>query len=120
MEQGRTNDTVGGGLIRSAGGWEGFNQKREEGRYQRNDQRILGDSDFVSEVLEKSNESLTKRQKLKSKGMDVDKIALHVSRLTGLAVEDVWARLNINRTIFVLRQRRWCETPEAWGIPFCH
>jgi hypothetical protein len=91
MEQGRSNDLAGGGLIRSAGGWEGLKQKREEGQYQRSDERILGDSDFVSEVLEKSRESLTKSQKLKSKGMDVDKIALHVSRLTGLAVEDVWA-----------------------------
>ncbi len=90
IEQGRRNDLAGGGLIRSAGGWEGLKQKREEGQYQRSDERILGDSDFVSEVLEKTKEDLTKSQKLKSKGMDVDKIALHVSRLMGLAVEDVW------------------------------
>jgi len=91
IEQGRRNDLAGGGLIRSAGGWEGLKQKREEGQYQRSDERILGDSDFVSEVLEKTKESLTKSQKLKSKGMDVDQIATHVSKLMGLAVEDVWA-----------------------------
>ena len=89
--QGRRNDLAGGGLIRSAGGWEGLKQKREEGLYQRSDERILGDSDFVSRVLEKTKESLTKSQKLKSKGMDVDKIAAQVSRLMGIAVEDVWA-----------------------------
>ena len=91
IEQGRRNDLTGGGLIRSAGGWEGLKQKREAGQYQRSDERILGDSDFVSEVLDKTGESLTKIQKLKSKGMDVDKIASHVSRLMGLAVDDVWA-----------------------------
>ncbi len=91
IEQGRRNDLAGGGLIRSAGGWEGLKQKREEGQYQRSDERILGDSDFVSRVLEKTKESLTKSQKLKSKGMDVDKIAAQVSRLMGIAVEDVWA-----------------------------
>jgi len=91
IEQGRRNDLIGGGLIRSAGGWEGLKQKTEEGQYQRSDERILGDSDFVGAVLEKTKESLTKSQKLKSKGMDVDKIALHVSRLMGIAVEDVWA-----------------------------
>jgi len=91
IEQGRRNDLIGGGLIRSAGGWEGLKQKREEGQYQRSDERILGDSDFVSGVLDKTKESLTKSQKLKSKGMDVDKIASHVSRLMGLALEDVWA-----------------------------
>ena len=89
--QGRRNDLTGGGLIRSAGGWEGLKQKREEGQYQRSDERILGDSDFVSRVLEKTKESLTKSQKLKSEGMDVDKIAAQVSRLMGIAVEDVWA-----------------------------
>jgi len=91
IEQGRRNDLIGGGLIRSAGGWEGLKQKREEGQYQRSDERILGDSDFVSGVLDKTKESLTKSQKLKSKGMDVDKIAIRVSGLMGLAVEDVWA-----------------------------
>ena len=89
--QGRRNDLTGGGLVRSAGGWEGLKQKREEGQYQRSDERILGDSDFVSRVLEKTKESLTKSQKLKSEGMDVDKIAAQVSRLMGIAVEDVWA-----------------------------
>lgn len=91
IEQGRRNDLTGGGLIRSAGGWEGLKQKREEGQYQRSDERILGDGDFVSAVLDKTKESLTKSQKLKSQGMDVDKIASHVSRLMGLALEDVWA-----------------------------
>jgi len=89
--QGRRNDLTGGGLVRSAGGWEGLKQKREEGQYQHSDERILGDSDFVSRVLEKTKESLTKSQKLKSEGMDVDKIAAQVSRLMGIAVEDVWA-----------------------------
>ena len=91
IEQGRSNDLSGGGLIRSAGGWEGLKQKREEGQYQRSDERILGDSDFVSEILKKTQESLTKRQKLKSQGLDVDKIAQHAAGLMGVAVEDIWA-----------------------------
>ncbi len=91
IEQGRRNDLAGGGLIRSVGGWEGLMQKTEEGRYQRSDERMLGDSDFVSDVLEKTKKSLTKIQKLKSIGMDLDKIALHVSRLMRLLAVDVWA-----------------------------
>ncbi len=90
IEQGRRNDLAGGGLIRSAGGWEGLKQKTEEGQYQRSDERILGDSDFVRAVLDKAKESQTKPQILKSQGMDVDKIALQVSGLMGLAVEGIW------------------------------
>ena len=89
--QGKRNDLIGGGLIRSAGGWEGLKQKKEQGQYQRSDERILGDSDFVSAVLDKTKESMTKTQKLKAKGMDVDKIADRVSKVMELAIEDVWA-----------------------------
>ncbi len=89
--QGQRHDLTGGGLIRSAGGWEGLKQKRQEGQCQRSDERILGDSDFVSAILDRSKESLTKSQKLKSKGMNVDKIASHVAKLLGLSVDDVWA-----------------------------
>ena len=63
IEQGRRNDLADGGLIRSACGWEGLKQKREEGQYQRSDERILGDSVFVSEVLEKTKESKAEVQR---------------------------------------------------------
>ena len=41
--EGRRQDLTGGGLLRSAGGWEGVKALREEKVYQRNDERILGD-----------------------------------------------------------------------------
>jgi putative transposase len=47
--QGRREDWVGGGLIRSLEGWEGV---REVGRWRgrfKGDERILGESEFVGE-----------------------------------------------------------------------
>ena len=56
VSQGRKPELIGGGLIRSLGGWKevkkfGLNkQDRIKG-----DERILGDSDFVMEVLEQAD-----------------------------------------------------------------
>ena len=91
IEQGRRYDLAGGGLIRSAGGWEELKIKRAEGNYQRSDERILGDSDFVSQILVQKEETLEKHHALRSGGMDLEKIARRVSELMGIKEEDVWA-----------------------------
>jgi putative transposase len=91
IDQGRRHDLAGGGLIRSAGGWDGQKLKVKEGNYQRSDERILGDSDFVSQVLSRTEELLEKRQALRTAGMDLDKVASHVSELMAIKTEDIWA-----------------------------
>ncbi len=53
ITQGKRPDLVGGGLIRSMGGWFEVLALRRSGNKQASDQRILGDGDFVSQVLEK-------------------------------------------------------------------
>jgi putative transposase len=78
-------------MIRSAGGWEGLKLKRAEENYQRSDERILGDSDFVSHVLAQSEETLERCHALRSCGMDLEKIARRVSELMEIKAEDVWA-----------------------------
>jgi hypothetical protein len=89
-EQGRRHVLAGGGLIRSAGGWEGLKQKREEGTYQRSDERILGDGDFVHQILSKTEETIKKSHTLRSNGMDLEQVALRVSELMGVKPKDVY------------------------------
>ena len=89
IAQGRRPDLAGGGLIRSAGGWDSLKQKRREGVYQRSDERILGDSEFVTRVLARSKEQMNRRHVLRAAGMDLDRIAKHVSIITGLAPKDI-------------------------------
>ncbi|KUG21559.1 hypothetical protein ASZ90_008694 [hydrocarbon metagenome] len=91
IEQGRRHDLTGGGLIRSAGGWEGLKHKREEGHYQRSDERILGNSDFVTRVLAQMKETVKKSHLLRSSGMDLETIARRVSKVLSINAKDVWA-----------------------------
>ena len=91
IQQGRERDLAGGGLIRSAGGWEAIKRHREEGHYQRSDERILGDAGFVTRVLAHSKETIRKSDALRNVGVDLNQIASRVSDLMGISIEDVWA-----------------------------
>ena len=50
MKQGRRPELVGGGLIRSLGGWREFKKSRGRSGQLKRDQRILGESEFVSDM----------------------------------------------------------------------
>ena len=75
VAQGRRPDLTGGGLLRSAGGWEGVKALREEKIHQRNDERMLGDGDFVERVIASAEEAMERRYALLARGVDLDFIA---------------------------------------------
>jgi len=52
IDEGKRPDLIGGGLIRSTGGWQQLKALRKIGIRLKGDERILGDSDFVQMVLE--------------------------------------------------------------------
>ena len=80
ISMGRRPELVGGGLIRSMGGWEEVKTMRLKGQDRiKSDQRILGDSSFVMEVLSESEENLTQKYKLKSLGFNFEKVLERVS-----------------------------------------
>jgi hypothetical protein len=56
--QGKRPEPSRGGLVRSAGGWSAVKMLRKPGLYQKSDERILGDGDFVESVLHQANEVL--------------------------------------------------------------
>ena len=91
IDQGRRDDLTGGGLIRSIGGWAAVIALRRSDQFQKFDERILGDGDFVEKVLSSAQEQMEKRYDLVSKGYDIDKIASKVSDLLELDPSDIWA-----------------------------
>ncbi|MGD8765073.1 MAG: transposase, partial [Desulfobacteraceae bacterium] len=58
VSMGRRPDLVGGGLLRSIGGWSKLKDLRDSGIRIKGDERILGSSDFVERVLKQANEEL--------------------------------------------------------------
>jgi REP element-mobilizing transposase RayT len=85
---GRRPELVGGGLIRSLGGWDEVREMRLKGRDRiKSDQRILGDSEFVSEVLSESEEQFSRKYRLQSMGYDFERIVKRISELFQLEKE---------------------------------
>ncbi len=90
--QGRKPELIGGGLIRSLGGWKevkklGLNkQDRIKG-----DERILGDSDFVMEVLAEADERYDRRYRLKSLGYDISRVERKVIELFDIEKENLYS-----------------------------
>ncbi|MCP4612672.1 MAG: hypothetical protein GY845_28565 [Planctomycetes bacterium] len=92
-------DLIGGGLIRSAGGWTAVKESRAEKMFQKSDERILGDGDFVESVLAFNAEAMKRKYDLQSKGIDLAKVTHQVAKLMGIEKEAVWAAGKHRQTV---------------------
>jgi putative transposase len=80
VAMGKRPELTGGGLIRSLGGWQIAKQSSKMERL-KGDERILGGSDFVDQVLRHSEEELTRQDQLKASGYGLDELAREVADL---------------------------------------
>jgi len=95
----KRTDLTGGGLLRSAGGWEGVKALREGKVYQRNDERILGDGEYVSSILESAEEKMKRGYAIKALGMDLNAVAERVSEVLDIPVNDIWLKGKYQRVV---------------------
>ena len=91
ISQGRRPELVGGGLIRSAGGWSAVKALRQEQARMKGDERILGDGEFVKSVLDAAREQFEQRYRLEAQGYDLDKVIQRVAAVLGIDPEQVLA-----------------------------
>ncbi len=92
VNQGRRPELVGGGLIRSIGGWQAFKALDRADAHLKSDERILGDSDFVEEVLKKAQEQRERKYQLEADGFNIDQVAQRVAAILGIKCEQVWKK----------------------------
>ncbi len=86
---GQREELTGGGLRRSAGGWEELMELKRAREYWRGDERILGDSDFVNQVLLAAEETLTRREKFKRQGWDLKRLITEVCGMLAVEPDDL-------------------------------
>ena len=86
---GRKPELVGGGLLRSQGGWTALKALRSSGDYQKGDERILGDGQFVERVLAQTREEKERRYRLRAEGFTFDRLVARVSALLDMDEDDV-------------------------------
>jgi putative transposase len=102
--EGKRPDLVGGGLIRSLGGWAAAKAVRRDNDRIKGDERILGDGDFVNEVLDSCRQQLEQHYQYLSRGYDFGWLVGRVAALLDLAPE------------IVMRRGRYPDTVEARSV----
>jgi len=113
-DMGHRDDLSGGGLRRSAGGWSGvFALRRDNDRWQ-GDERVLGDGDFVNQVLKESEEDIVRHEKLKREGWDINKLVNYVCDLFVVSKDEIYRRSRENK----ISQAR--ELVMFWGKTELH
>jgi len=98
-DQGRRPELVGGGLIRSIGGWKAFKAFDWTDAHFKSDERILGDSDFVEKVLKKTQEQRERQYQLEAAGYDIDQVVERVAALLGIQCEQIWKKGKHPKTV---------------------
>ena len=89
IAKGKRPDLIGGGMIRSAGGWTAFKAKSRQRVHLKGDERILGDSDFVKNVLNETRENIERRYQLQAQGFDFQKVLHRVGELLGIDPQEI-------------------------------
>jgi REP element-mobilizing transposase RayT len=82
-------DFSGGGLIRSVGGWSNLTHLRKSDKYQKADERILGDDEFVNKVLREAEEKIDRQELLIRQGWNLEKLAERVCGIFDISVSDL-------------------------------
>jgi REP element-mobilizing transposase RayT len=96
LNQGRRPELVGGGLIRSFGGWGEVKKHRQQKMDRiKGDQRILGDSGFVDSMLTQARHPYERGYQLKAKGVDLDYVAEKAAKICGIDPRDIFAKSRI-------------------------
>jgi len=67
--------------------------------YQKGDERILGNGDFVEQVLAEAEEKMKRKYFLRTRGMDLEKLTHRVADLLKIKPKDVWAAGKYRRTV---------------------
>lgn len=89
ISEGQKPALTGGGLIRSAGGLQELRALRKMNIHFKSDERVLGDSDFVKDVLKTASEAMDRKYRLKAEGYTFERIVQRVREIFDLFEDDL-------------------------------
>jgi REP element-mobilizing transposase RayT len=86
---GRRRELVGGGLIRSAGGWAEVRSQRQRREPEQFDQRILGSGEFVERVLAEAEARVQRQQAARRQSGRVERVIAAACKKSGASVTEL-------------------------------
>ncbi|UCF72437.1 MAG: transposase [Deltaproteobacteria bacterium] len=107
ISQGRRPDLVGGGLIRTLGGWAQVLSMRRKGIRVASDDRILGSGEFVGNLISEVDKREKETLRLSSKLTDLATLGRKIAKDQGLLESDLRSGSR-NRRVSRIR-RLYCQ-----------
>jgi biotin operon repressor len=118
IAQGRRNDLVGGGLVRSLGGWsQVLSLRRKEKRKTNHDVRILGGEDFVGQILKEADKALRRQLQLGVREDAIGRVIKELCREEGIEEEEV-RNGGKRKKVSEVRAKISYRLSHEMGIPF--
>jgi REP element-mobilizing transposase RayT len=115
IDQGQRPDLVGGGLIRSQGGWASVKALRRLGMREKSDERILGSGKFVEQLIKESDQ--TRKTQFSAQEL-LHRVAKHVEKICkkeDVSVEALTSGSR-RRKISMVRSKLAKQLVEEWGL----
>jgi putative transposase len=107
ISRGKRPELVGGGLIRSLGGWSQVLSLRRKGIKVAFDERVLGGADFIERLLSEAEEKERKTLRISRKVPDLLTLAKRI--MEGEKVEEGELRSGIRKKEVVRARKLFCQ-----------
>jgi putative transposase len=116
IARGRRPELVGGGLIRSLGGWAGVLALRGRGQKEVSDQTVLGDGEFVETVLSEIDDLGRVNLRLARQRMDLSSFAKRLCKLHEVSIGELRSGSRRHEIVEARRVFSWLAVKEL-GYP---
>ena len=114
--EGRREDLVGGGLVRTLGGWSQVLSLRKSKEKVLSDERILGGDKFVERILEEADEKIKYQLSIDERRIQAEKAIMKMCRKEGVKVEELRGGSRRGR-LSGIRSRLAMDLVEKMGLP---
>lgn len=112
IDAGRRPELVGGGLIRSLGGWSEVLALRKRKETHAFDSRILGDSDFVLEIKSDLDEVTEKNLRISGRRIDLTELCDRVCKKQNISVAELVSGSRRRALVNARRMVSWVAVHE--------
>ena len=106
---------VGGGLIRSAGGWAEVRSQRQRREPQQGDERILGSGEFVERVLTEAEARVQRQQAARRQSGRVERVIADACKKNGASLTELRSGSRRGK-LSTMRAALVCKLVEDFGV----
>lgn len=115
IPQGRRSDLVGGGLVRSQGGWSQVMAMRKRKVRELYDERILGPGDFVERIIEEAEKDFQKSFKGNLSDKGIGEVIAKSCQASGVQIKELRSGSR-RREVSELRSRLATDLVKKYGL----